>query len=63
MRQVLAADANTAPAELGSTYAANQVDLFPWYKYLFLDGSKPVSHMRALVALDGSPWADSGRKL
>jgi len=56
MRQVLAADPGTAPVELGSSYTPDQVGLFPWYKYLFIDGSKPVAHMRALVALDGSAW-------
>jgi hypothetical protein len=25
--------------------------LFSWYKYLFIDGSKPVSHMLATIAL------------
>jgi putative ATP-dependent endonuclease of the OLD family len=52
MRQVLAADPSTAPADLGSTYTNDQLELFPWYKYLFIDGSKPVTHMRAMVALD-----------
>jgi putative ATP-dependent endonuclease of OLD family len=26
--------------------------LFPWYRYLFLQGSKPVAHARALASLD-----------
>ena len=56
---MLASDAVTAPTELGSSYTAEQVALFPWYKYLFLDGSKPVAHMRALVALEGSDWIES----
>lgn len=56
MRQVLTSDPASAPAQLGATYTAAQVELFPWYKYLFVDGSKPVAHMRALVALDGTPW-------
>jgi putative ATP-dependent endonuclease of the OLD family len=60
MRQVLAADVTTAPPILGGSYDnATEVPLFAWYKYLFLDGSKPVSHMRAMVALDGSEWVDS----
>ena len=36
---------------VGSTYTAAQRDLFPWYKHLFLDGSKPATHMRALLAI------------
>jgi hypothetical protein len=57
MRQVLSADPTNAPPNLGTTYQDSQVALFPWYKYLFVDGSKPVAHMRALAALDGTPWA------
>lgn len=52
MRQVLAADAADAPDTLGSTYTTAQKELFPWYKYLFVDGSKPVAHMRALLSID-----------
>jgi len=52
MKQVLAADVSTAPADLGSTYTPSQQELFTWYKYLFVDGSKPVSHMRALLSID-----------
>jgi putative ATP-dependent endonuclease of OLD family len=48
MRQVLAADATKAPATLGSSYEPEQQELFAWYKYLFIDGSKPVTHMLAL---------------
>jgi hypothetical protein len=48
MRQVLAADATKAPATLGSSYEPEQYELFAWYKYLFIDGSKPVTHMLAL---------------
>jgi hypothetical protein len=51
MRQVLAADAGSAPDTLGSTYADDQRGMFAWYKYLFVDGSKPVAHMRALLDL------------
>lgn len=51
MKQVLAADASNAPADLGSTYTPDQQELFAWYKYLFVDGSKPVTHMRALLAI------------
>lgn len=49
MKQVLAADASKATDDLGSTYTQTQQELFAWYKYLFLDGSKPVTHMRALL--------------
>ena len=59
MRQVLAADASSAPTELGSSYTREQVGLFPWYKYLFVDGSKPVAHMRAMVALKETDWLGS----
>lgn len=59
MRQVLASDPKKAPAELGSSYSEEEVERFTWYKYLFLDGSKPVAHLRALVALDGTPWHDT----
>jgi predicted ATP-dependent endonuclease of OLD family len=52
MKQVLAADVSNAPADLGSTYTPPQQELFAWYKYLFIDGSKPVSHMRALLSID-----------
>lgn len=54
MRQVLAADASTAPTDLGETYTLGQKQLFAWYKYLFVDGSKPVNHMRALLTIDDS---------
>ena len=52
MKQVLAADFTNAPDDLGSTYTPPQKELFAWYKYLFVDGSKPVSHMRALLMID-----------
>jgi hypothetical protein len=56
MRQVLAADIDAASPELGSSYKPEQVELFAWYKYLFVDGSKPVSHMAALASFDGVEW-------
>lgn len=60
MHQVLASDVTTAPVILGGSYDnTTEVPLFTWYKYLFLDGSKPVSHMRAMVALDGSNWVET----
>jgi putative ATP-dependent endonuclease of the OLD family len=54
MKQVLAPDASKAPDTLGSYYTKEQHELFPWYKYLFIDGSKPVNHMRALLKIDDS---------
>jgi hypothetical protein len=52
MKQVLASDASNAPDDLGSTYTEDQQELFAWYKYLFIDNSKPVTHMRALMRVD-----------
>lgn len=51
VKQVLSANPKTAPATTGETYTGAQHELFPWYKYLFIDGSKPVAHMRAMIAL------------
>lgn len=50
-KQVLAANPKTAPNSTGSTYSPSQRGLFPWYKYLFIDGSKPVAYMRAMISL------------
>jgi putative ATP-dependent endonuclease of OLD family len=52
VKQVLAADFMTAEHALGNTYSLQQRALFPWYKYFFVDGSKPVTHMRAMIAID-----------
>lgn len=52
VKQVLAADASKAAPALGSTYSAEQRALFPFYKYFFVDGSKPVTHMRAMIAIE-----------
>ncbi len=41
----------------GSTYSNAQRDLFIWYQYLFLGRGKPVTHMRALAALDDQELA------
>jgi predicted ATP-dependent endonuclease of OLD family len=54
MLQVLASDADNAAANLGSTYEPRQRKLFAWYKYLFVDRSKPVNHMRALLSIDNA---------
>lgn len=52
MKQVLAADSASAPDTIGSTYTEQQQVLFPWYKYLFVDGSKPVTHMQAMLQIE-----------
>jgi ABC-type cobalamin/Fe3+-siderophores transport system ATPase subunit len=58
MRQVLAGDPDNAPDELGSTYKEDQIELLPWYKYIFMDGSKPVAHMTAVASFDGAAWIE-----
>ncbi len=57
MRQVLAADPSNALPNLGSTYTPAQQEFFAWYKYIFVDGSKPVAHRRALLTIDDSNLA------
>jgi hypothetical protein len=57
MRQVLAADASKAPTTLGSSYEPEEQELFAWYKYLFIDGSKPVTHMLALSKIENDVLA------
>jgi len=59
IKQVLSADPEKAPDSTGNTYSPDQRDLFPWYKYLFLDGSKPVSHMRATIAISDADLLES----
>ena len=59
MRQVLAADIQSAPQTLGETYTEAQQDLFVWYKYLFVDGSKLVAHLRALLVIDDQGLASN----
>lgn len=51
VKQVLSSNPKAAPPNTGATFTPPQRELFPWYKYLFIDGSKPVSHMRASVAI------------
>jgi hypothetical protein len=58
VKQVLSADADTAPESLGETYSPEQQELFAWYKYLFVDGSKPVTHMQALLKIDENELRD-----
>lgn len=41
----------------GTSYSESERALFPWYRYLFLSGSKPVAHARALAALDDAEIA------
>jgi putative ATP-dependent endonuclease of OLD family len=43
----------------GATYDDQLRALFPWYRYLFLSGSKPVAHARALAMLDDETVAAS----
>ena len=43
---------------LGSTYEDDQLPLFPWYKYLFLDSSKPAAHFDALARLSDEELVD-----
>lgn len=38
----------------GLTYNTDQKKLMIWYKYLFLDRSKPITHMQALAKIDFS---------
>ncbi len=57
MRQVLATDVSKAANDLGSTYTSAQQELFAWYKYLFVDRSKPVNHMLALSKIEPSTLA------
>lgn len=54
MKQVLASDPVKAPTTLGSTYTTEQQKLFALYKYLFVDRSKPVNHMLALLKIEDS---------
>jgi putative ATP-dependent endonuclease of the OLD family len=59
-RQVLGGDDAEGAAGSGASYSAAQLALFPWYKYLFLDRSKPVAHMRALLSLESTPgWTEA----
>lgn len=41
----------------GTTYTPEQRFLFIWYQYLFLGRGKPVTHMRALNAMDDAVFA------
>jgi predicted ATP-dependent endonuclease of OLD family len=51
VEQVLTSNRDNVGSFIGFTYTDDQRKLFPWYKYLFLDGSKPVAHMRALIEI------------
>ncbi len=51
VKHVLSSNPSKAPAGTGKTYSAAQQELFAWYKHLFVDGSKPLSHMRAAIQL------------
>lgn len=58
VKQVLSADAANAPNDLGHTYSDAQRELFAWYQYLFISGSKPVNHMRAMIAIEPETLID-----
>lgn len=63
MIQVIASDPQDPPANIGSTYLAEQQKLFPWYKYLFVDHSKPVAHMRALLSIEDTELVSKAPKV
>lgn len=48
MAQVLGGDPGT---DRGATYTDEERHLFPWFKCLFVDNSKPVAHMAAVVTI------------
>lgn len=59
MVHVLAPDPKNPAPDLGKSYdKASEVPLFAWYKYLFLDNSKPVAHMRAMISLSSTAWVE-----
>lgn len=58
VRQVLAKSPAHAPATLGQTYSKAKRELFPWYKYLFIDGSKPANHVMALSSISDEDLRD-----
>lgn len=60
MRQVLSSSPEDIPQTLLSAYSNEQKILFPWYKYLFVEGSKPATHMRALLKISESDWLEKG---
>ena len=37
-------------------YSQDEQELYPWYKYIFIDGSKPATHMRATLNIPGNNW-------
>jgi hypothetical protein len=49
---------DTEKTPRGGTYDQGYRALFPWYRYLFLSGSKPVAHARALAQLDDATLAE-----
>ena len=40
-------------------YTSEQQELFPWYKYLFIVGSKPATHMQAMIDIPADNWEES----
>jgi putative ATP-dependent endonuclease of OLD family len=47
----------------GGTYSPKQLKLFFWYRYLFLDRSKPVSHLLALGEVSPGRLAKAAPKV
>lgn len=56
MKQVLSSSPEDIPQTLLAAYSDEQKKLFPWYKYLFVEGSKPATHMRALLKISKKDW-------
>lgn len=52
MKQVLSSTPQDLTQTLIDKYSEEQIKLFPWYKYLFVEGSKPATHMRAIMKID-----------
>jgi putative ATP-dependent endonuclease of OLD family len=45
-------------SEPPKTYSDEQIELFPWYTYLFLRRSKPTTHLAALRLMDDQSLAE-----
>lgn len=58
MWQVIDCDNNEKDVLL-DFYPPEQQELFPWYKYLFIDGSKPATHMQAMLDIPEDEWKDT----
>lgn len=49
--------------EAGNSYSTSELALMVWYKYLFLDGSKPSNHFEALLSIDDDDLRDRAPKV